>query len=75
MFLLQSVIAWKQTTINAYMKKARQKNSVTSQLSVTNTYNPNYSGGRDQEDCSSKPAGVNSSLDPISKIPNTKNDW
>jgi hypothetical protein len=28
---------------------------------VTHTYNPNYSGGRNQEDHSSKPAWVNSS--------------
>jgi hypothetical protein len=34
--------------------------------------NPSYSEGRDQEDCSSKPAQGNSSEDPISKIPNTK---
>jgi hypothetical protein len=29
--------------------------------------NPGYSGGRDQEDYSSKPAQANSSRDPISK--------
>jgi hypothetical protein len=29
--------------------------------------NPSYSGGRDQEDCSSKPAQANSSQDPILK--------
>jgi hypothetical protein len=29
--------------------------------------NPSYSGGRDQEDCSSKPAWANSSGDPVSK--------
>jgi hypothetical protein len=34
--------------------------------------NPSYSGGRDQEDCSSKPALTNSSKDPISKNPFTK---
>jgi hypothetical protein len=34
--------------------------------------NPNYSGGRDQEDSSSKPAQANSSKDPVSKIPITK---
>jgi hypothetical protein len=34
--------------------------------------NPSYSGGRDQEDRSSKPAWANSSQDPISKVPNTK---
>jgi hypothetical protein len=33
---------------------------------------PNYSGDRDQEDCSLKPAQANSSRDPILKIPSTK---
>jgi hypothetical protein len=36
-------------------------------------FNPNYLGGRDQEDHSLKPAWANSSWDPILKIPNTKN--
>jgi hypothetical protein len=35
--------------------------------------NPSYSGGRDYEDCCSKPACTNSSRDPISKNPITKN--
>jgi hypothetical protein len=39
---------------------------------ITRVYNPSYSGGRDQEDHSSKPAWVTSSGDPILKIPNTK---
>jgi hypothetical protein len=39
---------------------------------VAHTCNPSYSGGRDQEDQGSKPAQVNSSQDPISKIPITK---
>jgi hypothetical protein len=34
--------------------------------------NPSYSGGRDQEDCSSKPARGNSSPDLISKNPSQK---
>jgi hypothetical protein len=33
---------------------------------------PSCSGGRDQEDHSSKPAWANNSQDPIPKIPNTK---
>jgi hypothetical protein len=37
-----------------------------------NTYNPSYSGGRDQEDQGSKPARANSSRDPSSKKPITK---
>jgi hypothetical protein len=34
---------------------------------VAHTCNPSYSGGRDQEDRSSKPAQANSSRDPILK--------
>jgi hypothetical protein len=39
---------------------------------VAHTYNPSYSGGRDQEDHGLKPAGANSSQGPILKIQNTK---
>jgi hypothetical protein len=39
---------------------------------VAHTCNPNYSRGRDQEDCGSKPTQANSSQDPISKVPITK---
>jgi hypothetical protein len=42
---------------------------------VAHAYNPSYSGGRDQEDHSLKPAQANSSQDPISKKPNTKKGW
>jgi hypothetical protein len=45
------------------------------QAPVAYAYNPSYSGGRDQEDCSSKPAQVNSSQDPISKKTITKKGW
>jgi hypothetical protein len=34
-------------------------------LQVAHTYNPTYTGGRDQEDRDSKPALANSSRDPI----------
>jgi hypothetical protein len=37
--------------------------------------NPSYSGGKGQEDCSSKPAQANSSKDPILKTSNTKKGW
>jgi hypothetical protein len=36
---------------------------------VAQTYNPSYSGGRDQEDPGSKPARAKSLQDPTSKIP------
>jgi hypothetical protein len=42
---------------------------------VAHACNPSYSGGRDQEDHSSKPVLANSSGDPISKIFNTEKGW
>jgi hypothetical protein len=39
---------------------------------MAHTCNPSYSGGRNEEDPSSKPDWENSSWDPISKIPNTR---
>jgi hypothetical protein len=42
---------------------------------VSHAYNPSCSGGRDQEDHSSKLAWENSSQDPISKKPITKMGW
>jgi hypothetical protein len=41
---------------------------------VAHTYNPSYSGGRDQEDLCLKPLWANSFGDPISKIPNNKKE-
>jgi hypothetical protein len=40
---------------------------------VAHACNPCYIGGRDQEDCGSKPSWANSSQDPISKKKNHKN--
>jgi hypothetical protein len=45
---------------------------LSSRALLAHVCNPNYSGGRDQENHVSKPAWANSSQDPISKIPNTK---
>jgi hypothetical protein len=42
---------------------------------VVHTYNPSYSGGRDQEDHSLKPVQANSSWDPISKESISKKGW
>jgi hypothetical protein len=39
---------------------------------MAHTSNPSYLGGKDQEDCSSRPTRANSCPDPISKILNTK---
>jgi hypothetical protein len=47
----------------------------TSQASVAHTCNPSYSGGRDQEDCDSKPADGSSLQDPTLKKPITKKNW
>jgi hypothetical protein len=44
----------------------------SSWVPVAHAYNPRYSGGRDQEDHSLKPAQANSLEDPISKNPITK---
>jgi hypothetical protein len=38
-----------------------------SRVLVAYAYNPSYSGGRDQEDCGSKPAWANSSARPYLK--------
>jgi hypothetical protein len=42
------------------------------QVLVAHAYNPNNSGGRDQEHLCSKPVRASSSQDPISKTPITK---
>jgi hypothetical protein len=44
-----------------------QEFSQFSQVPVADACNPNNSGGRDQEDCSSKPAWANSSMRPYQK--------
>jgi hypothetical protein len=45
------------------------KNIDKGRAPVAHTYNPSYSGGRDQEDHGLKPGQGNSSQDPISKMP------
>jgi hypothetical protein len=57
-----------------HFKNDTSKNTVrltsktcSSWVPVAHTYNPSYSGGRDQEDHSSKPDKANSLQDPISK--------
>jgi hypothetical protein len=42
------------------------------QAPVVHAYNPSYSGGRDQEDHSLKPAQANSSMRPYFEKPFTK---
>jgi hypothetical protein len=51
------------------MKKYLAINPSKSQAPVTHTYNTGYLGGREQEDCLSRPAKANSSGDPILKYP------
>jgi hypothetical protein len=48
------------------------KKQNTGWVPVAHACNPSYSRDNDQEDRGSKPAGANSSQDPISKIANTK---
>jgi hypothetical protein len=55
-----------------YLHKKQFKSLVKSWVPVAHAYNPSYSGGRDQEDHSSKADRANSSRDPISKNPITK---
>jgi hypothetical protein len=49
-----------------------QRESMLSLVPVAHTYNPSYSGGRDQEDHGSQPAQANSWWDPILKNPSQK---
>jgi hypothetical protein len=51
------------------------KNNQHSQALVAHICNPSYSGGKDQEDCGSKPDQANSSGDPISKENFAKKKW
>jgi hypothetical protein len=53
-------------------KEGRKERKEKSQMPVAHTCNPSYSGGKDQENCSSRPTQRNSSKDPILKIANTK---
>jgi hypothetical protein len=48
------------------------KNKYLGREVVAHACNPSYSGGRDQEDLSSKPTRVNSSMSPCLKKPFTK---
>jgi hypothetical protein len=47
--------------------KGKKMEKNVQELLVAHACNPSYSGGRDQEDCSSKPACANSLRDPILK--------
>jgi hypothetical protein len=62
-----------KTTKRLSLYKCRGGKSNSWQVLVTHTCNPSYSGGRDQEDRSSKPIWANSMRDPISKNSITKN--
>jgi hypothetical protein len=55
-----------QTLYTLYIKNYFKKNEFCQAL-VAHACTPSYSGGRDQEDCGSKPALANGSQDPISK--------
>jgi hypothetical protein len=53
--------------------KNNSRNTCPSRALVAHIYNPSYSGGKDQEDHSLKPAWANNSQDSISKNPIKKN--
>jgi hypothetical protein len=55
-----------------HFQKSHNKNYCSSWRSVVLAYNRSYSGGRDQEDCSSKTARANSSVRPYLEKPFTK---
>jgi hypothetical protein len=57
---------------NSAESRVEYRNSGLGQAPVAHTCNPSYSGGRDQEDWSSKPAQANSFRDLILKKPFTK---
>jgi hypothetical protein len=52
--------------------KRNFKYTIFGQVPVAHSCNPSYSGGRDQEDCSLKPAWTNSLQEPILKNPSQK---
>jgi hypothetical protein len=54
-----------------YCRKKNEQTKIPGQALVAHTCNPSYSGGRDQEDRSLKPARENNFQDPISKKPIT----
>jgi hypothetical protein len=59
--------------IIGYIFSPLLKNKQTARYQwLTDIFNPNYSGGRDQEDGCLKRAWANNSRDSISKIPNPK---
>jgi tRNA A22 N-methylase len=55
-----------------YIVRPCLKKNKISQVLVAHTCNPSYTGGRDQEDRSLKPAWANSLRNPILKKPFTK---
>jgi hypothetical protein len=61
---------WDQTLASPKKKKKK-----SCQVQEAHACNPGYSGDRDHEDSSSKPAWANSSRDPILKDPSQKQGW
>jgi hypothetical protein len=72
---LQTCITIPRHSISLIQKWNTLSKNRNYQALVTHACNPTYSGGRNQEDCSSKPAQANSSHNPISKKPFTKKGW
>jgi hypothetical protein len=71
--MLGTATAHFQSEGQVYVQKQWKK--TWSWAPVAQAYNPSYKEVRDQEGHGSQPAWANSSVDPISKIPNTKKGW
>jgi hypothetical protein len=63
---------WKIISIANLLLFGLNKDVTESRAPLAHAYNPSYLGSRDQVGHSLRPSWVNSSQDPISKIPNTK---
>jgi hypothetical protein len=73
---------WNKGIFNAVWVEKREiclvnfcQKPVFLQAPVAHACNPSYSGGRDQEVCSSKPAQANNSAKPYLEKPFTKKGW
>jgi hypothetical protein len=63
---------WLELEINMLNEISQDQKAKYCWAPVAHTCNPSYSGGRDQEDCSLKPAWANSLRDSILNNPSQK---
>jgi hypothetical protein len=57
----QDYLPSKHEALSSNSSAAKKKKKGKSRMPVAHAYNPSYSGGRNEDDCGSKPAPVNSS--------------